>query len=308
MTKVSVIVPNYNHANYLQQRIDSILLQTFRDFEVIILDDCSPDNSREIIEGYRNNKKVSHIIYNDINSGSTFRQWQKGIELATGEYIWIAESDDWCEPSFLETLINGITAKENCMVAYCQSYCTDSSKILWVSQSSSYLSEYREGKDFVNKLMLMGNSIFNASMAVWRRSAFENISKAFMEFRFCGDWLFWIELCLQGDVFITGKALNYFRKHDEDISGKVYKSGYNFLEEIKLIDTLLDRKQLTENLYLASLKEKFARFNLSKEKFSNDTIAIVEKSFFKDKATKKYLLNNGNNVKKITRKILSRLK
>lgn len=71
MPKVSVIIPNYNHSSYLKERIDSILNQTFQNFEVIILDDCSTDNSKEIIELYRDHTKVSHIVYNEKNSGST---------------------------------------------------------------------------------------------------------------------------------------------------------------------------------------------------------------------------------------------
>ena len=98
--KVSVIIPNYRHALYLKERIDSVLEQTYRDFEVIILDDCSPDDSREIIETYRTREKIAHIVYNERNSGSTFMQWQKGFDLAQGEYIWIAESDDFADPGF----------------------------------------------------------------------------------------------------------------------------------------------------------------------------------------------------------------
>ena len=57
-TQKRVIIPNYNHALYLQERLDSVFNQTYQDFEVIILDDCSTDNSREIIEKYANNPKV----------------------------------------------------------------------------------------------------------------------------------------------------------------------------------------------------------------------------------------------------------
>ncbi|ENV48656.1 hypothetical protein P255_00165 [Acinetobacter brisouii CIP 110357] len=75
MIKVSVIIPNYNHHKFLHARLDSILKQTYQNFEIIILDDCSTDESRDIIELYRNHPKVSHIIYNTKNSGSSFIQW-----------------------------------------------------------------------------------------------------------------------------------------------------------------------------------------------------------------------------------------
>ena len=69
---VSVIVPNYCHEPYLKERLDSILSQTYEDFELIILDDCSNDRSRDVIEQYSSNPHVSHIVYNEKNSGSTF--------------------------------------------------------------------------------------------------------------------------------------------------------------------------------------------------------------------------------------------
>ena len=103
MCKVSVIVPNYNYEQYLPERIDSILNQTYTDFELILLDDASTDGSATLIEKYKDNPHVSHVVINEENSGSPFRQWMKGIVLARGEWVWIAEADDLCEPAFLET-------------------------------------------------------------------------------------------------------------------------------------------------------------------------------------------------------------
>lgn len=116
MPTVSVIVPNYCHAPYLEQRIESILQQTFQDFELILLDDCSTDGSREILERYRNHPKVSGIFYNERNSGSPFKQWKKGLSKATGDYVWIAESDDFSSPCFLERCVRILDTRPDCSI------------------------------------------------------------------------------------------------------------------------------------------------------------------------------------------------
>src|ERR1700709_2423208 len=105
MPKVSIIIPNYNHEKFLDLRITSVLNQTYQDFEVIILDDASTDNSRAVIERYRQHPKVSRIVYNTNNSGSPFSQWEQGMHLAAAEWLWIAESDDYASPGFLSSLV-----------------------------------------------------------------------------------------------------------------------------------------------------------------------------------------------------------
>ena len=92
MAKVSVVIPNYNHARFLPKRVDSVLRQTFQDFDLILLDDCSTDDSRSILSKYADDPRVK-IEFNEVNSGSSFKQWNKGVGLARGEYVWIAESD-----------------------------------------------------------------------------------------------------------------------------------------------------------------------------------------------------------------------
>lgn len=237
MPTVSVIIPNYNHAPYLRERIDSVLNQTFQDFEVIILDDKSPDNSIEIIESYRNHPKVSHIVYNEENSGSTFKQWEKGISLSQGEWIWIAESDDWCEPYFLEKLLSG--PLDGVSIAFAQTYLVNQHPTSW---SAHYYSEDKDldntmdGRCFVEKKMIPYNGIWNASQAIFKKKKYYELSPKYLEFRYCGDWVFWIEMALTGKVFISGRFLSYFRKHDKDVTSKASKSGLRYLEEAKAIE------------------------------------------------------------------------
>src|SRR5687767_7542575 len=101
MTFFSVIIPNYNHHAFLHERIESVVKQTYPYFEVIILDDASTDDSKNIIEKYSNHPQVAQIVYNTRNSGSPFKQWQKGATLAKGNWLWIAESDDVADENFL---------------------------------------------------------------------------------------------------------------------------------------------------------------------------------------------------------------
>lgn len=256
---ISVIIPNYNHAKFLTQRIETILNQTYQNFEIIILDDNSTDNSREVIESFRTHAKVSNIVFNTTNSGSAFRQWQKGIELAKGDWIWIAESDDWCEPILLETLVKGIT--QGCVLSVAQSLVVAfDGEVLWHSRAEYYEKLY-EGNEFINNRMLLDNyGIPNASMCIFKRGNYFSIDKAFTNFTFCGDWLFWIMIAAQGKVYVTGKVLNYFRKHDKDVSGSAYQNGLQYLEFLDLLKILVQKNIITAHQQFGLWQQKFKLF------------------------------------------------
>src|SRR5215472_5279718 len=119
--KVSVVVPNYNHARFLRQRLGSIVEQTYQDFELILLDDCSTDDSRTILEEYMHDARV-RLEFNQTNSGNAFKQWNRGMTLAQGEYVWVAESDDYADPQLLERLVTVLDANPAVMLAYCRSW------------------------------------------------------------------------------------------------------------------------------------------------------------------------------------------
>ena len=118
---VTAVIPNYNYANYLNERIDSVLYQTYPVQEVIILDDCSTDESEQLIMKriQENHTSISmRYMRNEQNSGSVFAQWQKAFELAKGDYVWIAEADDSCDARFLEVVMQGFEDPE-VVLYYC---------------------------------------------------------------------------------------------------------------------------------------------------------------------------------------------
>ncbi len=290
MPTVSVIIPNFNHGIYLTQRLESVFNQTYQDLEIIILDDCSTDDSRQVLSKYHQHPKVSHVVYNEENSGSTFKQWKKGISLAQGKYVWIAESDDWCEPTLLETLISGITQDDECVISYCQSLCVnDDSKVLFQSSHHSF-SELIDGLEFIKKYLSVPVAIFNASMALWRRDKFNLIPEQFLSYKFCGDWYFWIWLSMHGKVNVSAKVLNYFRKHGNDVSGKAYKSGLNFIEELDIINMLYEQRLIDEKGYYKAFRKKYLEYWPMRKQIPRENIPAIMQLFKNPKSERVSLL------------------
>ena len=175
MPLVSVVVPNYNHARYLPKRLESILGQTLPDFELIFLDDASSDNSIAVFQHYAEDPRI-RAYYSDSNSGSPFRQWNRGMAESTGRYIWIAESDDFCEPDFLEVLVARLEANPACGVAFAQSQFVDPEDHVTgtyvygqFADKDRWLRDYTvHGPDELRRYFTIANVIPNASAALFR--------------------------------------------------------------------------------------------------------------------------------------------
>jgi glycosyltransferase involved in cell wall biosynthesis len=235
MPLVSIIVPNYNHALFLKQRIDSILDQTFQNFELIILDDCSTDGSLEIIDHYRNHQKVSHVIVNDKNTGSPFKQWRKGLSLAKGEYSWIAESDDWAEPEFLEILIDKICKEKNIGICFCSSFWVDAE-----GRQGNDLSIYKEdffrsGGEEIRSSLVKFCTIQNASSALIKTALAQKYINRITHYKACGDWHLYIDVLGDSNLLFVGRKLNYFRWYQNNVSNMADKSGRWITEGLKVL-------------------------------------------------------------------------
>ncbi|MGN6343310.1 MAG: glycosyltransferase family 2 protein [Candidatus Nitrosocosmicus sp.] len=247
--RLSVILPNYNHSSFLQKRIESILNQTFQDFELIILDDCSSDRSREIIEKYRNHSKVSRIVYNESNSRSPIKQWKKGLAIAKEEWIWLAESDDFADIHFLEKLILFIENDDSIVLAYTQSYDINEkdeiiqSRIHWTSNFGENIWQNAfciKGNEFL-KYLYEKNVIPNASAALVKKDYLQTVLQKEIEIenlKMCGDWFTWLLIANFPSVSIAflNEHLNYFR--DSEQSTRKHNS------RVKLTNRLLEEAKI----------------------------------------------------------------
>jgi glycosyltransferase involved in cell wall biosynthesis len=230
---VSVIVPNYNHAQYLPQRLESIFNQTYRDFEVILLDDASSDNSMEVLEKYADRVDV-RIVKNEHNSGSSFRQWLKGIDLASSDILWIAESDDRCEPEFLESLLTAFD-NPNVKLAYTNSYIMNEvGEIAGDYAATDYLKSLSQTKwenpyhvsaeQEINDGLGVKNTILNVSSVLFRKFTIDDKFRDTLEgMRIAGDWYFIVNAIKGGEIKHYARKLNYHRRHSESVIGKILR-------------------------------------------------------------------------------------
>ncbi|AXY61088.1 MULTISPECIES: glycosyltransferase family 2 protein [Acinetobacter] len=253
---VSVIVPSYNHAPYLKERIDSILQQSYSNFELILLDDLSPDNSSEILETYKNHPKVSHCIINEQNSGSTFHQWNKGIALARGELIWIAESDDIASPEFLEKLVPQFDHNPSLVLAYSQSYRMSSEGVVtgdWKDHTDSLDAEqfshdfHMNGWEYIDRFLNTKNTVPNASAVLFRKQTYLDVGKACSHLNLIGDWSIWAKIISQGELFFSSECLNYFRYHTSSVIAKAQKTAGPFKLRRQVIQFRLEISKFWES-------------------------------------------------------------
>jgi glycosyltransferase involved in cell wall biosynthesis len=259
MAEVCVIVPSYNHAAFLEQRLKSIFNQTYQNFQVILLDDASTDDSVNILRQYAEKyaDKIKYFIVNKTNGGSPFQQWKKGFDLSSEKYIWIAESDDWADERFLEGVINVFDRFANVGIVSCIPYKVDQfSNIIgslkdWLSFLDYTLHKVyiENGRVFLTKYMLEKNNINNASGVVFKSELIRGLPDYYLKQRQSGDYVFWSCLLLHTDIGYIKDHLNYWRIHQSSVTAKNYqKSSIAMREHYNLIKFL--KKWLSPNDFI----------------------------------------------------------
>jgi len=243
--KVSVVIPNYNYEKYIEERIESIAKQTYPIFEIVYLDDKSVDGSLVIAETTLQKYDIPFKIFkNDINSGSVYKQWLKGIRLAQGDFIWIAEADDLASETFLETLLEQFN-ELSVALAYSQSAIIDENgKEIYshVRSHTDAIDQERWEHDYIEKgdveirnALAYRNTIPNVSACVFAAKALqESAGDELTEYRYCGDWYLYIKLLQKYDIAFISHALNHFRKHASNVTTtNTFKPEY--IQEIMAI-------------------------------------------------------------------------
>lgn len=254
--KVSVIIPNYNYSKYIIERIDSVLNQTYPIYELIILDDCSTDNSVEVIEkkikSIKDKDLIVKFIKNEKNSGCVFKQWKKGFEVATGDFIWIAEADDSAESTFVYELMKAFDDNK-VVLSYCDSARIDgnnqmiryrSDDLYDMCRCGDWNTDYvREGEQEITEHLSVTNTILNVSSVIWKKADYSEIFTKAQDFKVAGDWYIYYQVLKTGRISFLSKSLNYYRKHGSSVCTDI-RADAEFTEICRIQDEISNNYNL----------------------------------------------------------------
>jgi glycosyltransferase involved in cell wall biosynthesis len=274
--EVSVVLPNYNYEDYLPERLDSITAQEFQDFEIILLDDASPDNSAKLLTDFAATRPGTQVKLNTENSGSPFKQWMLGMDMAKSDIIWLAEADDYCEPDLLTTLLPMFDDR-NMRMASCMSVPVRADGSVIGDYRPIYLDRIAPGRfdnDYIvtdneeaNHGLGIANTIPNASGVMFRRfDAEPEFIEKVTNMRLCGDWFFYTRAMKGGLVGFSTAPLNYHRRHTETVTHKL-EGSLRYFEELADVRAYLGRTYVqgpaARTQIQAFLDQDVARFNVT---------------------------------------------
>lgn len=215
--KVSFVVPCYNLDAYLAECVRSILSQTFSDFEVLIMDDCSRDQTPQVASGfsdprvkyYRNESNLGHL-----------RNYNRGIGLASGEYIWLISADDNLRCSYvLEHFVRALDRSPKAGYVFCP--------VMDVGDHGSKLGTYSfhgavdkifDGREFLKRL-LYGNLVPSASGMV-RKDCYDRLGAFPLDMPYAGDWYLWSLFALHYEVCYLAEPMVNYRLHDTSMTAR----------------------------------------------------------------------------------------
>lgn len=259
LPKISIIIPSYNEEKNISRCLDSVLNQTFTDFEILCVDDSSSDNTFEIIKNYF--KKDSRIVplKNPKKGVSSARNF--GIENAKGEYIGFVDSDDFIQPQMFEFLYKAVT-ENNCDFSVCRYKKTSELKINYFD----YKTEDFKPENFIN----INDNDFTSKKelifsAIWTKLISKNFlgEIRFEDYKIGEDTVFNARLCSKNykAVFVDAELYNYYINTESVSFTKLWDKKWFDLLQTRFIsyDILKDKNSVLSQFYL----ERGMKFLLS---------------------------------------------
>ena len=212
---VSVCIPLYNAAPYIAETFQSVLRQTYRDWELIIVENCSTDGSRELIErlaAEANDDRI-HVHRNEQHLDMAGNM-NRALSLARGEFIKLLCADDTITPDCLERQVEGLQRHANAVIAGCSRNITGPDGKVIMVRSSFPKTDVYSGRLVIDRCVRGGTNLIGEPTSVLlRASALKPSARLDPEARYWIDFELWSRLLLHGDMFFDKEPLAQFRLH-----------------------------------------------------------------------------------------------
>ena len=243
MHKVSVIIPIYNVEDYLPKCLESVINQTYKNLEIICVDDCSPDNSSQILKEYENKDKRIKIVNRKQNGGLSAAR-NSGMDVATGEYIYFLDSDDWIDLDYIEKMVQAMEESEAEIVIN-TSVITEKETSSAKYMHPTYKKEYKN--TLVNNKVAIENIIWNAWAKMLKTDFLKKCNLFFPEGYINEDLYFhYTSLAFAKRIFCLEGSNYHYLSRTTSISTteaqkdieilKIYNLLYDYYKEHDLLD------------------------------------------------------------------------
>ncbi|CAI6150574.1 MAG: hypothetical protein SPLUMA2_SPLUMAMAG2_01781 [uncultured Sulfurimonas sp.] len=207
--KVSIIIPTYNGEKYIKETIDSCVNQSHSNVEIVVIDDCSSDNTVSILKSYKD--KIC-LYFNESNQGIT-KNVNKGVELCTGDYFILLGHDDVLLEKHIELMLSEFD--EDIMSVYCNSVIIDANN----NELSVLLNNDIQNKKIKNPLVhLAVNNFISSCGMIHKTEIFKKFGGWDEEYKNYGEWLFYIKMLRYGKIKYSLKTKSKYRRHDTNIT------------------------------------------------------------------------------------------
>jgi glycosyltransferase involved in cell wall biosynthesis len=251
--KVSVCIPTYNHAHFLKDAVESVLAQTCEDFELIVVDNCSTDNTRGLVAGYASSDCRIAYFCNETNVGPQ-ENLNRCLKHASGEYVKILCADDLLEPTCLAESVRALEAGPGVVLAATARLLVDEQLRPLRVAGYSDRNQVVSGRDMINYTLFNGNYIGEPSAVLFRRNAarrgFDTSCSLLI------DAEMWLHILENGNMAYIGEPLCRFRYHGAQETNKVIASLAFIDEEMRLYEKYI-RMEYVDASLLNRIKRKF---------------------------------------------------
>lgn len=236
MPLVSIVLPVYNGEEYMRISIESCLAQTYQNWELLIVDDCSKDSTPDIAKEYEQKDARIHYYKNETNLRLP-RNLNRGFSLAKGEYLTWTSDDNYYRPTAIEKMVQHLETTENEFVF---------ARYSIINEKDEELSQTVIPKDYKHAIW---DDNFVGACFLYSRKVYETVGEYAPNLFLCEDYDYWLRIFAQFPVGYLEENLYAYRRHGKSLTAQNQKGQFEAMEKAFLKNFALKKDAMTVDRY-----------------------------------------------------------